>query len=83
MIRKAGSLLMWIGWISLGWLIFSLVSDKPASPVAIIGVFALGLGYVLTRRRSTRVDQANASILPSQRRQRKEHKSWITKIDGE
>ncbi len=81
MIRKIGKLLMWFGVFSLGWLIFSLVSDKPASPIAVIGVLVLVLGYVLSRRPSTRADDANATILPSQRRQSKEHKSWITKID--
>lgn len=80
MLRKLGVLLTIIGAICTGVLIYDWWTDKPISTTLLFGVLMLLLGMALSRRPREPLEGDSAgSLTPLSKKNRKEHKSWVSR----
>ena len=73
-----------IAILLVAWLIYSLVSGEALSPMIILGILLILFFAVLLPKQSQtkRSHQNEVEVSPSQRKSRKQHKSWLNRTDS-
>ncbi|MEA4930250.1 MAG: hypothetical protein VB026_01600 [Anaerolineaceae bacterium] len=77
MLRLISRILLIAGTVSLVWLVYGLLSGDPIPNYVIIGVLLFILGVLFKDRGPVLARQE--VDLPSQRRAKNKHQSWISK----
>lgn len=80
MFKRLAKLSIFLALTALAWLIFGIVSGEEIQPYRLVLLLAVIFFYIIISKRG-KDDQEHDLVLPSTRRQRKAHKSWINRID--
>jgi hypothetical protein len=80
MFKRLARITIILALAAIVWLLLSTGSDKQVQPYQLIILLGVLFFYVILSKRSKRTPDEDP-ILPSTRRQRKGHRSWIQRID--